>query len=297
MKLDLPGNRQLSLTRPVIIGVLNVTPDSFSDGGVFTDIDAAVTHAERMAADGADVIDVGAESTRPGSQRVPADEQRRRIMPVIEELTDRLDVPISIDTTRAAVAAGALDLGAAIINDVSAGRDDEGMLPLAAKRSVPIVLMHMLSSPADMQDDPQYDDVVAEVSRFLLDRARRGVDAGVRPQQIVIDPGIGFGKTTEHNLMLIANLHELVATGYVVMLGTSRKRFIGQVTGAAEPTDRVAGTVATTALGVMAGVQMFRVHDVAANRQAADVTFAIRQHQTEARRDTRRGHFSDHDKP
>ena len=281
MKLDLPGNRQLSLARSVIMGVLNVTPDSFSDGGKFTDIDAAVAHAERMAADGADVIDVGAESTRPGSQRVPADEQRRRIMPVLEQLTARLDVPVSIDTTRAAVAAEALDLGAAIINDVSAGRDDEAMLPLAAERCVPIVLMHMLSSPTDMQDDPQYDDVLADVRQFLLDRARQAVDTGVSREQIVIDPGIGFGKTTEHNLMLIANLHELVATGYAVMLGASRKRFIGQVTGAAEPTDRVAGTVATTALGVTAGVQMFRVHDVAANRQAADVTFAIHQHQTE----------------
>ncbi len=263
--------------------MLNVTPDSFSDGGLYSDVEAAVAHGLAMADEGADVIDVGGESTRPGAARVDAAEQRRRVIGVISRLRaaldrDHPDVLISIDTTRSAVAEAALDAGASILNDVSAGRDDPGMLDLAAARRAPIVLMHMLGSPATMQDDPRYDDVVTEVCSFLVERAGAAERAGVPREQVVVDPGIGFGKTGPHNLALLAALDRLVELGHPVLLGTSRKRFIAAIAAASvvRPPDRVGGTCATTALGVAAGVHLFRVHDVAANRQAADVAFAVR---------------------
>ncbi|HEY7841522.1 MAG TPA: dihydropteroate synthase [Gammaproteobacteria bacterium] len=260
------------------MGILNLTPDSFSDGGRFAEPGAAVAHALMMAEEGADLIDVGGESTRPGAQRVPAAEQLRRVLPVIEAILAALPtgVEISIDTTSAEVAERALDAGASLINDVSAGRDDPAMFGMAARRRLPVVLMHMRGDPATMQDDPRYADVVTEVRDFLLGRAAAAMEAGIARGKIMIDPGIGFGKTKEHNLALLARLEDLVATGFPVLLGTSRKRFMGSICGAAQSAELAAATCATTALGVLAGAKIFRVHDVRPNRQALDVAWAIR---------------------
>lgn len=275
---------------PQVMGILNVTPDSFSDGGRYAGIDAAVAHGLRMAREGAAVIDVGGESTRPGAQRVPPSEQQRRVVGVIRALRSALDaggferVAVSIDTTRASVAEAALDAGASVLNDVSAGVEDAGMFALAAGRGVPIVLMHMQGSPGTMQDAPVYGDVVGEVEAFLVERARAAESAGVARERIAIDPGIGFGKTLAHNLSLLASLGRLVATGYPVLLGASRKRFIEAAQAAAGVTtsggqagaDRLGGTVATTVLGCRAGVRVFRVHDVFENRQALNIARAVR---------------------
>ena len=279
------GREAMTLDRPRVMGVLNVTPDSFSDGGRFTEVDAAVAHALDMARAGADLIDVGGESSRPGADRVPAEAQIARVVPVIERVRAGLDehgfaqVAISIDTTHAAVTASALDAGAGMLNDISAGREDPEILDLAAERGVPICLMHMHGQPKTMQAGPAYDDVVAEIERFLAERVEAAVAAGVERSQIVIDPGIGFGKTIEHNLAILAALPRYVATGQPVLLGTSRKSFLaklaGQSDGKVEP-DPAGGTAATTALGVAAGVALFRVHDVALNRQAARAAHAIR---------------------
>lgn len=262
---------------PRIAGILNLTPDSFSDGGRFAEQRSAIDHALRMVEEGADVIDVGGESTRPGSWPVPAAEQIRRVLGVIEGLCTRLPphVPISIDTTRADVAEAALGAGASLINDVSAGHDDPRMFGVAAARGVPLILMHMQGTPATMQEEPRYEDVVEEVRAFLLTRARAAEAAGIAPHNLIIDPGIGFGKTREHNFILLARLERLVDTGYAVMLGASRKRFMGSVCAREEPSRLVGATCATTALGVRAGVGWFRVHDVAPNRQAADIAYAV----------------------
>lgn len=290
------GNRKSEIENPKIVGILNLTPDSFSDGGRYADTDAAVDAARRMIADGADILDLGGESTRPGAHRIDADEQIRRVIPVIEQLLSKptpsgRGVCLSIDTTLTVVARAALDAGATIINDISAGldprprnktprpRNETSMLHLAAERDVPIILMHLPGEPATMQVDPRYADVVTEVRDFLLRRTEAALAAGVKPQRIILDPGLGFGKTTEHNLRLLAHLGELVNTGYPILLGASRKRFLGEITGVTDPTQRVAATCATTAIGVMAGVRYFRVHDVAQNRHAADVTFAALAHQ------------------
>lgn len=286
--LRLPDGRTLDLGeghRPKIMAILNVTPDSFSDGGTYDTTDAAAAHTERMLAEGADVIDVGGESTRPGSHRVPAEEQKRRVLEVVERVSRLKDwqgrqAIVSIDTTLSAVAEAALDRGASIINDISAGRDDPRMFGLAASRGVPIVLMHMQGEPGTMQREPQYQDVVAEVRAFLLQRVEAARAAGVRREQIVLDPGIGFGKTREHNLALMKHLGALVKTGYPVLLGASRKRFMGSILTppggeTPAPRDLAAATCATTALAVAAGVTMFRVHDVRWNRQAADVAWAV----------------------
>ncbi|MFP4145564.1 MAG: dihydropteroate synthase [Phycisphaeraceae bacterium] len=266
------------------MGILNVTPDSFSDGGQFAGPAAAVEQALEMAMQGAMVIDVGGESTRPGAERVPPAEQLERVLEVVRAVRAALDeqfpaVHVSIDTTHRSVAEPAADAGATILNDVSAGREDPGLLDLAAERALPIVLMHMQGEPGTMQDRPRYKDVAAEVEAFLLERAEAARKAGLPREQIVLDPGIGFGKTLAHNLRLLAHLPELVSTGYPVLLGTSRKGFIGQLSPrtARIPKERVGGTCATTALGVQAGVQLFRVHDVAANVQAAEVAHAIRE--------------------
>lgn len=264
--------------RPLIMGILNATPDSFSDGGRHGTVEAAVAHGLVMAEEGADIIDVGGESTRPGSDPVSAAEQIARVVPVIRQLRAGLPdaIAISIDTTRAEVAAAALDAGADFINDVSAGRDDPDLFALAAQRRVALVLMHMQGSPKTMQDDPRYEAVVDEVLEFLLERCRAAQAAGVAPERLILDPGIGFGKRRDDNLKLMASLDRFTATGHRVLLGTSRKRFMGSVCGETRPQQLVAATVATTALGVMAGVDLFRVHDVRENRQAADVTHAIR---------------------
>lgn len=277
--LSLPRQRSLSLDRPLIMGVLNITPDSFSDGGAYADVEQAVAAGLKMIQQGADIIDIGGESTRPGAVRVGREEQMSRVVPVIEALAQRSGAVLSVDTTLAAVAQAAVAAGASIINDVSAGREDGDMLALAAELGTGLILMHMQGTPASMQDHPTYSDVVREVCWFCQQRAQEAISAGVDPSSIVLDPGIGFGKTTEHNMQLLAHLDRLIALGYPVALGTSRKRFLGQITGLHRPADRDLATAVTTALGVRAGVKIFRVHDVPANRQAADVTFAISSHQ------------------
>ncbi|MDY7010204.1 MAG: dihydropteroate synthase [Planctomycetota bacterium] len=260
--------------KPVVMGVLNVTPDSFSDGGRFLDAGAAIAQSGQMAADGADIIDVGAESTRPGSQRVGADEQIRRIKPVLPEVT-KLDAIVSIDTTSSAVAGFALDAGARIINDVSAGRDDSEMFPLAASRGAVLILMHMLGDPKSMQENPQYDDVVKEVRDFLAGRIEAAVDAGVERNRLIVDPGIGFGKNLEHNLALLGHIKVLVELGAAVLVGPSRKRFIGEISGQSDPSGRVGGTIAAVLAAFRGGATIFRVHDVAATVQALAVARAI----------------------
>ncbi len=267
----------LSRPGPIIMGILNLTPDSFSDGGIYLDPEVAVLHAREMVEEGAAIIDVGGESTRPGSERVPPQEQIRRVVDPIRAIRSAIpeDVLISIDTTRADVAAAALEAGASILNDVSAGRDDAGMFTLAAERELPLILMHMQGEPKSMQEAPCYDDVVAEVKEFLLERAEAARSAGVARERIVIDPGIGFGKTREHNMELMRHLEVFVATGYPVLLGASRKRFMGSICHETEPASLLGATCATTVLGVQAGVRIFRVHDVRPNRQAAELAFAL----------------------
>jgi dihydropteroate synthase len=260
--------------RVVLMGVLNVTPDSFSDGGQFLDPDAAIEQAGQMVEQGADIIDVGAESTRPGSGRVGPAEQIERIRRVLPAVC-ALPAVVSIDTTRAEVARFALNQGAAIINDVSAGRDDDQMLPLAAQRHTPIVLMHMLGVPKTMQDSPRYDDVVGEVGEFLAARLAAAAAAGVERSRCIVDPGIGFGKLLEHNLDLIAGLGALAELGCPVLIGPSRKRFIGELAGEASGVRRVAGTIAACLAAWRRGATIFRVHDVAAARQAFTVAAAV----------------------
>lgn len=267
------------INKPLIMGILNVTPDSFSDGGRYSDVDAAVRQARRMLDEGADIIDIGGESTRPGSEPVAADEQIRRVAPVITAIRQEVsaDIPISIDTTLSEVARAALKAGADIINDISAGRDDEAILALAAETDAPIILMHSQGAPKTMQDKPYYDDVVREVLAALHRQIDAALKAGIKKERIAIDPGIGFGKRKQDNIDLLAHLDAFVATGYPVLLGASRKRFMGAICAVTEPSELVTATAVTTALGIMAGVQMFRVHDVRENRQAADVAWAIRQ--------------------
>src|SRR5215217_1836767 len=230
---------------PVLIGILNVTPDSFSDGGDFFDPESAANHAATMLDEGAEIIDVGGESTRPGSDPVPQEEEARRVVPVIRAiLADRPDAVISIDTYRAATAGVALAAGARVVNDVTALRGDPRMADVVAGSGCPVVLMHMLGEPKTMQRNPRYKDVVREVRDFLATRAEHAVAAGVEPENIILDPGIGFGKTLEHNLALLRHLDSLVELGFPVLFGASRKRFIGRITGVEDARDRVSGTMA-----------------------------------------------------
>jgi dihydropteroate synthase len=258
------------------MGILNVTPDSFSDGGEFGDVGRAVAHGVMMAKAGAAIIDVGPESTRPGSERVGADEQIARAIPVIEKLSRQSRAVVSIDTTSVEVAAEAIEAGAGMINDITA-LADERMAELASRSKVPVVLMHMQGSPATMQEDPQYDDVVKEVIEFLCKRANFAQSFGIDKEMIFIDPGIGFGKTCEHNLELLRNIDAFVATGYKVLVGASRKRFLGQITGKAEPGERIFGTAATAALCAQAGVAVVRVHDVPEMAEVVKVANSIRK--------------------
>jgi dihydropteroate synthase len=247
---------------PLVMGVLNVTPDSFSDGGKFSTRDAAIAHAEEMSAAGADLIDIGGESTRPGSDPVDDDQQIHRVIPVLKA-TQKLPVVWSIDTTRSKVAAAALDAGAAILNDISAGRDDsDSMFSLVARRRVPIILMHMLGRPKTMQQSPSYDDVMAEVAGFLNERIIAAGAAGIDMDKILIDPGIGFGKALPHNMELLRRIGELTVLGRPIVVGTSRKSFIGKITGETEPSRRLFGTAASVAWCVANGAAIVRVHDV-----------------------------------
>jgi dihydropteroate synthase len=246
---------------PSVMGILNVTPDSFSDGGVHFDAIVAIEAALQMEADGAALIDVGGESTRPGSEAVSADEELDRVVPVIEGIRLRSGIPISIDTRKARVAAAALEAGASIINDVSALRHDPEMRPLVARSGVGVILMHMRGEPRTMQDDPQYDEVVTDVARELTAWRDEAVAAGVAPEQIMVDPGIGFGKTRAHNLALLQRCGELTKIAPVV-IGASRKGFIGQLTGQPGGAARAAGSLAAVAAAQRGGTAIVRVHDV-----------------------------------
>jgi len=258
-----------------VMGVLNVTPDSFSDGGRYLEIDAAVAHGIELVDAGAAILDVGGESTRPGAEPVGAEEERRRVLPVIEALASSgRGMGISIDTSKASVAAAALDAGASFVNDVTAFRADPSIAALVAERAVDCCLMHMLGEPRTMQVDPRYDDVVDDVKAFLEERMSFAVRAGIAEDRILLDPGIGFGKTVEHNLELLRRLGELVALGRPVVIGTSRKSFLGTLTGRKDPQARVPGTIATTVLAYERGARVFRVHDVAPVVDALRVTAA-----------------------
>ena len=267
----------LQVPGPALFGILNVTPDSFSDGGDFLDPEAAARHAELLLDEGANVIDVGGESTRPGSDPVSEEEELRRVVPVVRKLLEaRPGAVVSVDTCRATTAEAALGAGARVVNDVTALRGDPRMAALVADAGCPVVLMHMLGEPKTMQKEPRYDDVVGEVRGFLEERAGHANAAGVTAENVILDPGIGFGKTPEHNLSLLRRLDAIVSLGFPVLLGASRKRFIGTITGAEEAKERVFGTVATTVLGYERGVTLFRVHDVRANREALAVARAVR---------------------
>lgn len=270
------GDKIVDLSkRGMIMGVLNVTPDSFSDGGEFFDTDTAVERGIQIAAEGADVIDVGGESTRPGAEPVSVREELNRVIPVIEKLRDKIGILISIDTSKSEVASAALDAGAKIINDVTAGRADEKILPLAAKRKAAVVLMHMQGEPRTMQKNPQYSDVVREVADFFRQQYSRALECGIDPMTLAFDPGIGFGKTLEHNLALLKNLEQLRVHDRPLVLGVSRKSLLAKLIGAHEMIDRVAPTVALSALLRGQGADIFRVHDVKENVAALRITEAV----------------------
>ncbi len=257
------------------MGVLNVTPDSFSDGGRYRAPGAAVKRAVRMASQGADIIDVGGESTRPGSAGVDEREELRRVVPVIERLARQINIPISVDTRKPGVARAAVKAGASIINDVSGLAGGAELARIAAKEKAAIILMHMRGAPADMQRRPVYSDVISEIGSFLAGAARLAERSGVSRGRIVIDPGIGFGKTVSHNLSIINRLGELTALGYPVCVGVSRKSFIGGILGVKDPLDRIAGTLAASVLAIAGGADIIRVHDVLEAVMAARVADSI----------------------
>jgi len=277
------GRYQLDLgQRTLVMGVLNVTPDSFSDGGKFFEYETAVAQGEKLAADGADIIDIGGESTRPFSDAVPVEEEIRRVVPVIEQLAERVKVPISIDTMKASVARRAIEAGATIINDVTALRFDPELAGLAAELDVPVILMHMLGDPKTMQKDPAYDDLIAEILEFLADAVDRATAAGIRRSNIIVDPGIGFGKTLEHNLLLIKHLHAFSTLQVPVLIGSSRKAFIRKLLKDENVPDISAdlptvdtGTQATVAASILNGAHIVRVHDVAKTVATARIVDSI----------------------
>jgi len=265
----------LSLDRPRIMGILNVTPDSFSDGGRFVDVEAAVAHARAMKAAGANIIDVGGESTRPGADEVPVDEELARVIPVIERLVAEGLGPVSVDTRKAVVMTAAARAGASLINDVTALTFDEDALKAAAESGLPVVLMHAQGDPKTMQQDPHYDDVVVEVRDYLKTRIAECESAGIDRNKIVIDPGIGFGKTLEHNLTLMANLDVFEGLGCPLLLGASRKSFIQKIDEDAGAEQRLGGSLAAVAAGLSQGVKLFRVHDVPETAQFIRVSLEI----------------------
>jgi dihydropteroate synthase len=252
-------------SRGMIMGVLNITPDSFSDGGQFFDINAAVAHGVETAAEGAQIVDVGGESTRPGAEPVPVYEELRRVVPVIKELHGKTDIFISIDTSKSEVADAALDAGASIVNDVSGGRGDEKMLPLLGQRRAALIIMHMQGNPRTMQTEPHYLDVVSEVADFFRQQYARALECGVDPMAIAFDPGMGFGKTLEHNLELLRNLERLRVHDRPLVLGVSRKSFLEKLSGTPGMNNRLAPTIALTSLLRARGASVFRVHEVKEN--------------------------------
>jgi len=275
MELHLKGQR-LGLDRPFLMGVVNVTPDSFFDGGRYDDPQRAVEHALRLVEEGADLLDIGAESTRPGAVPVDEREECHRLIPVVAAVAKAVSVPISVDTSKAEVARAAIDAGAVMVNDVTALRGDGAMVEVVAKAEVGLVLMHMQGTPETMQKAPRYDDVVGEVAQFLTERARWAIAHGVARDRIVLDPGIGFGKTLQHNLDLLANLHAFVHLEFPVLVGPSRKGFIGQLTDQAVEA-RAWGTAAAVALAVEQGANILRVHDIGPMKDVVRVAVAIAQ--------------------
>jgi dihydropteroate synthase len=273
-RIALSGGNTAPVHAPVIMGVVNVTPDSFSDGGLFLDADAAVEHGRRLAAEGAAILDVGGESTRPGAEPVGEDEELRRVLPVVERLAAGGDARLSIDTNKAAVARAAIGAGADIVNDVSAFRFDPGLAGVVAEAGADCCLMHMLGDPRTMQLDPRYDDVVSDVKAFLEERLAFAMGEGIAEERVWLDPGIGFGKTVEHNLELLRRLDEIVAIGRPVVIGTSRKSFLGKLAGGRDQSERLPGTIATNVLALERGATVFRVHDVAQNADALAVAAA-----------------------
>ena len=271
--LDCRG-RLLVLDRPRVMGIVNVTPDSFSDGGAHHTVEAAVAHGLRLAGEGADVLDVGGESTRPGADEVTVEEELRRVIPVIERLAGETALPISVDTSKPEVMRAAVAAGAGMINDVYALRRD-GALDAAAALGVPVVLMHMRGEPRSMQATPGYDDVVAEVHRFLAERIFAAEMAGIAKKQLVVDPGFGFGKTLAHNLALLAQFERFSELGVAVLAGLSRKACIGELTGREDPRERVHGSVAAHLIAAQRGARLLRVHDVAATVDALRIWLAV----------------------
>ncbi len=277
MKLEW-RNFSLDLSQKThIMGILNVTPDSFTDGGIFFQRDSAIEHGLRMAEDGADIIDIGGESTRPGSDPVGYEEEVRRTIPVIEELSKRVNIPVSIDTYKADVAKRALDAGASMVNDISGLRFDPEMAGVVAEHKVPVVLMHIKGTPMNMQVNPEYEALIPEILDYLRAGIRLAVDAGVGEDMIIIDPGIGFGKTFEHNLDILKNLREFTLLEKPVLIGPSRKAFIGKILGNAPASERMEGTAAAVAVSIMNGANMVRVHDVKEMVKVAKVADAIKR--------------------
>ncbi|MGC1323465.1 MAG: dihydropteroate synthase [Candidatus Udaeobacter sp.] len=272
------GKRVFDVSRNgLIMGVINVTPDSFSDGGEFLAADKATEHGLQIAAEGAHIIDVGGESTHPGSEPVTADQELRRVIPVIENLRQKLDVPISIDTSKAEVARAAIQAGASIVNDITGGQGDEQMLPLVAETKSAFIVMHMQGTPRTMQIQPRYTDVVAEISEFFRQQYARAIGLNIDPMAIAFDPGIGFGKTLDHNLELLAQLERLRAHDRPLVVGVSRKSFLGKLIGSPEISDRLVPGLALSALLRARGADVFRVHDVKENVYALRVSEAILQ--------------------
>jgi dihydropteroate synthase len=272
------GDRVFDLSRHgLIMGVLNITPDSFSDAGEFFTADKAIEQGLRMAAEGADIIDVGGESTRPGSEPVEADEELRRVIAVIESLREKIDIPISIDTSKAAVARAAIEVGASIVNDVTGGRGDERMLPVVAETKSALIVMHMQGTPRTMQVRPRYTDVIEEISEFFRQQYAQAIGLNIDPMAIAFDPGIGFGKTLEHNLDLLGRLEQLRAHDRPLVVGVSRKSFLGKLIGSREISDRLIPGIALTSLLRARGADVLRVHDVKENVHALRVTEAILQ--------------------
>lgn len=259
------------------MGILNVTPDSFSDGGLHFDLEAAVDRGMRMVDEGADIIDIGGESTRPGSDPVTREEEVRRTIPVIAALAPKVPVPISIDTYKSDIAQRALDAGASIVNDISGLRFDPGMAGVVADHGVPVVLMHIKGTPKSMQTNPVYSDLISEIMDYLRDSVRIAVEAGVRDDLIIVDPGIGFGKTFDHNLEVLNNLHRFAPLGKPLLVGPSRKAFIGKILGDAPATDRLEGTAAAVTASILGGAHIVRVHDVREMARVARVADAIKR--------------------
>jgi dihydropteroate synthase len=268
-----PLSRVLARRRPLVCGILNVTPDSFSDGGRFDTLAAAVEHGSTLASEGADLIDIGGESTRPGSRPPTLAEELDRVVPVVQALVRRVAVPLSVDTSRPEVMRAVVAAGASMINDVRALRSP-GALEAAAQAGVPVCLMHMQRSPETMQQDPRYRDVVAEVRSFLAERKRACLEGGIRPEHLVVDPGFGFGKTLPHDLALLASLGRLSSLGMPIMVGLSRKSMLGQVTGRAVG-NRLPGSLAAAVIAAQRGAAVLRVHDVAATRDVLAVLEAV----------------------